>query len=134
MLVRQPCQTGLERDGEIRLGAYVEYNQAEGARPDELIRSAGHRSAVRNPDDRQGIKIDSSLSRVGRIEETVVTRDPGYRLVLPLRLQHQPESQCKGGRRPRARHLHQPPGNLLEAPSCLCFAAPTLRQQGMTAM
>lgn len=121
MLVREPCQTDLERGGDIRLGAQVEYDQAEGARPRELIRSAGCGPAIRNPNDHQGVEIDPSLSRVWRIEEVVVTRNPGHRLVLMLRLQHQPEGQRERGGRSNARDLHQPPGNLLKAPSWSLF-------------
>ncbi|MBZ0159637.1 MAG: hypothetical protein K8G79_05830, partial [bacterium] len=90
--------------------------------------------AIRNPDNRQGIEIDPIFRCIGRVEETVVACDPGHRLVLLLRLQHQPEGQRKRGHRPHARDLYQPPGNLLKAPPYICFAAPTLRQQGMSAM
>lgn len=143
MLVRESSQTDLERGGDIRLGAQVEYDQAEGARSYELVGGASHcpgaclscrRRQIRDPDNHQGVEIDPSLSRVGRIEEAVITRDPGYRFILLLCLQYQPEDQRERGRRPHARDLYQPPSNLLKAPPCLLCTSLLLQRKDVIAI
>ena len=84
MALGEPGQTALERHRNIG-SSEIEHDQTEAARAQELLSRDGDACSMKHTNNNQCGKINSAVSRVGRIKKASRRCHPAHRLSLLLR-------------------------------------------------
>jgi hypothetical protein len=93
MLPGLPRQTSLDMNRQINVFAEIHHYETECARSQKVFGSPDGREHIGGPDYCQGRKIDSGICGIGGKKCAFPTGDPGNRLLLFLRFEHQSENK-----------------------------------------
>ena len=109
MVLGKPGQTALKRHRDVGTSK-IENDQTKATRAQKLLSRGRDDSSMKHADDDQCGKINSAVSRVGRIKKASRRLShPAHGLALFLRFPDKTKSESQSGRAGRSRNLDEPP-------------------------